>query len=188
MLDFLLILDQDLFFYLNSLHHPILDQFMWLLSNKWSSIPLYILILFWLFQKFNTQTLWIMIGIGLSILFADQTCTQIKKRVQRFRPSNQIQTQEVHIVQNYRGGDYGFPSSHAANSMVVAIWVVLFRPKKHGIIGIFLWCFLVSYSRIYLGVHFPSDILAGWLIGAIYALLVFNGTQRIMNKLKNVNY
>jgi undecaprenyl-diphosphatase len=80
----------------------------------------------------------------------------------------------VHIVDGYRGGSFGFASSHAANTFATATFLVLlFRGKKPGMVWLFIWCTLVSYTRIYLGVHYPLDILCGALVGAMLAFVVY---------------
>ena len=79
----------------------------------------------------------------------------------------------VHIVNNYRGGNYGFPSCHAANSFCLAVYLSLcFRGKRAAVL-LFTWAALVSYSRVYLGVHYPGDVIGGMFVGSVYAVVFF---------------
>lgn len=170
-LTFLTKIDQILFDFLHPLGHPFLDELMWILSDKWTQIPLYILIFWSLWKKFKLEIFGVIVGISLTLILADQTCTKIKKTTERLRPSHQFEN--LNIVKNYKGGTYGFPSSHAANTVVLVSWLFFLGYRNLFLILMILWSFWVSYSRIYLGVHFPFDVLTGWCIGFFYSILTY---------------
>ena len=127
-----------------------------------------------------------MAAVVISVFLSDQSCNLIKRTVQRPRPSHNIElVDQVHLVAKpdgtlYKGGPYGFPSSHAANAMALAFIVVVFltREKTLWTLLMFFWMLLVSYSRIYLGVHYPGDIIVGWCVGAIWSGLIIFGLQK----------
>lgn len=98
----------------------------------------------------------------------------------RYRPSHNFDLQGlVHLVNGYSGGLFGFVSSHAANSFGIAIFTALFLKNKWYWIFILLWAVLVSYSRIYLGVHYPADIIGGMVLGCFWAVIIFLTTTKI---------
>jgi len=111
----------------------------------------------------------ILLGIALCVLLADQLSVHLFKNVfQRLRPSHEPElTGMVHLVRDYRGGNWGFVSSHAANTFAIATFLsLIFKNRKFWII-LFSWCIIVSYTRIYLGVHYPGDIFGGALLGMV---------------------
>jgi undecaprenyl-diphosphatase len=155
-------LDRDLFLFLNSTNSIFFDEVMWIVSQKESWFPFYIFIILYSFIKLSSKNFRIfffsiLISVGLSDFV---TSGIMKPTFERLRPSHD-KTLSVHLVKNYHGGNYGFASSHASNSFAIATILFLFFRWKL----IFIWAFFVSYSRIYLGVHFPLDIFVGGIIG-----------------------
>ncbi len=169
MLDWLLNLDRDVFLYLNGIHSPSWDSFMWWVSRTNSWIPLYIILLIVvIYRERPFRFVYTLVFIALVVLLDDQISVLIKNLVQRPRPTHNLEIAGlVHIVNDYKGGQYGFVSSHAANVFGIATFLAnQFKGYKWGIF-LFAWAALVSYSRIYLGVHYPLDIIFGAILGVL---------------------
>ena len=169
--------DTNIFFSINRMHNMYFDYFMSAYSGKWVWIPMYAAIWYVMLRNFHWKvTLFCMIGLALTITFADQACaTWIRPYVERMRPSNLNNpiSEMVHIVNNHRGGRYGFPSCHAANTFGLAFFIFyLFRNRALNWF-IMLWAIVTCYSRSYLGVHYPGDLLVGAIVGFIGATLCY---------------
>ena len=163
-------LDEQLFLWLNGLHAPWLDTPMYMISGKLFWLPLYAVILFLIIRKYKWQSIPVLLCLGTVIALADQLTSGIMKPMfERFRPSHSPGLEGlVHHVNNYKGGKFGFASSHAANTFGLAMYVWWVLKDHYGKIwGLFVWAAVVSYSRIYLGVHFPGDIIVGGAIGLL---------------------
>ncbi len=177
MLDYLVELDQQLLLWLNSLHTSATDSFWWVITNKYTWVPFYLILLGLLIREFRMKSIWILLALGLTIALSDQFASGFcKPFFERLRPSHEPLLQGlVHLFQYadgtfYRGGSFGFISSHAANSFGIAtFFYLLWRKGNSYVKWLFLWAALVSYSRIALGVHYPADILAGAVSGMIWA-------------------
>lgn len=172
-------IDQDLFLFLNSINSPWWDDFMVHISSKLLWVPLYAFILLMLAVKYKRSLLLIIPIIILTVTASDQLSVHAFKEVfQRLRPCHEPELSGlVHTVNNKCGGLYGFVSSHASNSFAVAVLSLGLLKKKWFTAVILFWAALVSYSRVYLGVHYPGDIIGGALLGSLiaYAFLSLYG-------------
>lgn len=160
--------DAELFFLINDQHTNGLDPLMYWLSQTEVWIPLFLFLIYLIVVNFRKQSWLIIALILLTVAASDQVTSGLMKPIfHRFRPSHDPALEPVvHIVYDYRGGLYGFASSHAANTMAVAtFFYLLFRDRYRKIKWLFLWTFINCYTRVYLGVHFPGDILVGAVIG-----------------------
>ena len=191
MLESLQQIDTNIFLYLNGLHSSFFDMVMWWASNRFIWVPLYVGILWLLIRQNPGGVLLLLLMIFLLIVLSDQSANLAKFGFARLRPSNEPSLQGlVYLVQNYSGGKYGFYSAHASSSFAVAVFVIsLAGARNKWLIPLMLsYAILVSYSRIYLGVHYPSDVLVGALIGAIYGFalsrLYFYSVRRSAKKTK----
>jgi undecaprenyl-diphosphatase len=180
MLEKLLNLDSQLFLLLNSYHSPVWDKIMWFISGKYEWIPLYAILVGFLVFKYKWRSVYIFIAVALLVTLADQISTNVfKEGIKRLRPSHVESLQHaIHLFvrengEVYRGGQYGFVSSHAANSFALATFLHFLFKRRWFSITIFIWAAIVSYSRIYLGVHYPGDIAGGALLGYLIGLLVY---------------
>ena len=162
---------------LNGCHSVFFDQLMWMVTGKWIWIPLYLSLAYVLLRNFPWKvTVFCLVAIALTITLCDQTVsTIIRPLVGRLRPANLDNpvSSMVHIVNGYRGGAFSFPSSHAANSAGLAMFMILLFKRKWFSWFMGLWALLLCYSRVYLGVHYPVDLLVGILIGSAYATLMY---------------
>ena len=181
MIDYVLNLDTELFIYLNSLGIPLFDNFWILLSTKEANIFYYsTLLLFYFYSKTLKfkflELFYLLILIALMITVTDQTANLFKDSFQRLRPCyNEMIKDSLRLVKDSCGGKYGFFSAHASNSFTLAVlFGLLYKNKFKYLIHISLfYACLISYSRIYLGVHFPLDIFFGAIFGIIIGILTF---------------
>ena len=169
-------LDTQLFLYLNSKHNAFVDPVMYWASDKLFWIPFYLLIAILLVKQYKKQCIPIFISIALLITLADQTASHlIKNSVQRLRPSHESALQGlIHLSEAGAGGTYGFISSHAANAFALTAFLFFILQKNFNWLKVILipWALLVSYSRIYNGVHYPLDVLVAMLLGIILGWLI----------------
>ncbi|MBR0309594.1 MAG: phosphatase PAP2 family protein [Paludibacteraceae bacterium] len=193
MFEHILSLDRQWLLVINGAHSAWADAVFWQVSQAGTWIPLYVLLLVFLLLKFNGKRTTIgslhiptfaiaLLLFAVAVGGADLLCAQlIKPIVARPRPTHDAELGAlVHVVNNYRGGAYGFCSNHAANTMACAtLCSAIFTYCQHGsthlyvTLPLMLWVAINCYSRMYLGVHYPLDILAGLAVGGVMAWLVW---------------
>ncbi len=185
MLETLQNLDSQIYLFFNGMHTPFLDNFMMMFTGRFIWVPMYATILFILFKNFKpSHAIVYTMAIVLTIAFADQICaTYMRPFIGRLRPSHidNPLSQFSHLVNGYRGGNYGFPSCHAANSFALATFLAMLIRRRRFVVFIMSWAILNSYSRLYLGVHYPGDLLVGATIGSLIGYAVYIITQRILS-------
>ncbi|MDD2305982.1 MAG: phosphatase PAP2 family protein [Prolixibacteraceae bacterium] len=175
-MEYLKQLDNQLFMLINGSHNAFFDPIMYWLSDKLIWIPMYLLIIFLMVRRYKMRGVLMLVFVGLTIALCDQTASGLlKNTVQRLRPSHEPALAGlIYLSKAGPGGLYGFASSHAANVFGLATFLcfVLDSKFRHLKYGLFFWAILVAYSRIYNGVHYPGDVLAGTIIGIVFGYLM----------------
>lgn len=182
--------DRELFRIINGLHSPFFDFLMYWLSDKYVWIPLYAFLLFLIIREYRSRAWLVIVMIALLITATDQISVKLfKDTFMRLRPCHEPALEGmVRILFGHCGGKYGFISSHAANAFGIAFFSgMVLRRHKVVLPLMLLWATLVSYSRIYLGVHYPGDIIAGGLVGVILAYLIFRLFVFVSQKIPDRN-
>lgn len=188
MLEWLKECDDALFVMLNGSDSLYWDGFMWVVTKTQTWIPLMLMVLYVVVKNGTLRRLLLIVAcLALTVLLADRLSSGlIKPLVQRWRPTHSATfVDSLDTVFGYTGGRFGFVSSHAANTFSVALFLsLLFRYRPLSLL-LFLWAAVASYSRVYLGVHYPGDILCGALLGLLVGGLVYLGfatTERKMHR------
>lgn len=183
MLEALQRLDQQLLLWFNGKHTEFFDGLMFTISDKYVWIPFYLVLAGILIVKYKWKSLWLFLTVIIIIVLSDQLANTLKDGVKRFRPCKDPEIgYMVHIVNDYCRSSYGFVSGHAANSFALATFLSLLFRHKWASAGLFLWAALVSYSRIYLGVHYPGDVIGGALLGIAVSSLIYWTWKRVTEK------
>ncbi len=174
MIEYLINIDKELFLFLNSFHSVFWDEVMLIITGKKTWIPMYLVILFYIFRTYKLKGFIVLLFIVLTITLADQISVKLFKNIfERLRPCYNPEIKDILHCPRLSGGHFGFVSSHAANTFGFALFsLLLFKNLKYSIF-IVLWATVVSYSRIYLGVHYPADIVGGALLGIIIGIVVY---------------
>ena len=187
MLDNIIALDKWLFITINGLHTPFFDPIMVFFSKKLVWAPLYLVIVFWLFiepvkgsdkkieikRREKLFSFLFLTGIILTFAITDSAANIIKDSFERLRPCHDASLAGLCHLLEGKGGLYGFVSNHASNVFGLALFTSLtFKHKNYSIL-IFTWATIVSYSRIYVGKHFPADVLFGAILGLVLSFLIF---------------
>jgi undecaprenyl-diphosphatase len=170
MIDKLIELDKEFLLFFNSHNLPWLDPVILAMTNTFSWLPLYLFLVYLIIKDYRKEAWTVLLGIAVSILLSDQiTSSLMKPYFARLRPSHDpTLAAMIHLVDGYKGGKYGFASSHAANTFgLTTFFWLLFGSKRKWMMILFVWAALVTYTRLYLGVHYPGDVLVGALIGVL---------------------
>lgn len=186
MLQTLINWDTSLSLAINSLHCGYLDNFMMIYTGRFIWIPLYLCLLIMMLRNFHWRVVLPCLVVAvLLVTFNDQLSSSfLRHLVGRLRPANLHNpiSPLVHIVDGYRGGRYGFPSSHAANCWGAVFFVFYVFRRRALTLTFALWAFIMCWSRVYLGVHYLGDLLAGTLLGFIGASIIYYVFQRVMHR------
>lgn len=190
MLDQLIALDKELFLFLNGLGTSTWDGFWLFYTNKVNWIPMYAVLLFLMFKKEDKKTFLVtVLVVALMILFTDQVTNLFKSGFARPRPCHETDLiDNMRLVKSWCGGKYGYFSGHSSNSMAVAVFTGLFlRFKfKYLIFVLLFWAALMAYSRVYIGVHYPLDIVSGMTFGALSGYGFYKLHNYIKSRFVNV--
>lgn len=174
--------DTQLLLFLNGMHNSFFDGFMYTFTQIYVWIPFYLSIIYVILKSQKKEGLWIILSLILCIVIADQVSSGfIKNAVQRFRPSHEPSLEGlIHSVNAYVGGRFGFTSSHAANTFSFALLTAIYFRNKNFSIAVISWSLINCYTRLYLGVHYPLDIVGGLMVGFLTVLVIY----ALMNKFK----
>lgn len=182
MLDKILELDKEFFLLLNGDGGAVMDSVMWALSSKmifFLLVIVFLLLMRLIKDSTFKQLLFMLISLALIVLLADQTSNIFKDNLCKLRPTHNPELANiVHIVNNYKGGLYGTVSAHAANGFGLGIFMSLVYRRKWFTWSVMSLFSLIAYSRIYLSVHYPLDIILGIFFGLLYGVLVYNLYKR----------
>ena len=178
MIEQLVQLDTELFLYLNNLGSTSWDGFWMFYTTKFNWIPFYAVLAYLMYKRLNTKMfLLTLLVIALMITFTDQITNVFKKvLVMRLRPCHNDEIQGMfRLVKEYCGGRYGYFSGHASNSMAISVFTSLMLRAKYKYLPylMIVWALVMGYSRIYIGVHYPLDVLSGMLFGALSGFLFY---------------
>lgn len=186
MLEYLNELDTTVLLAINGWNSTFQDYFWWMMTAKWASVLMALALLWILLRQNNRHALLVLVMLVLAVLLADQVSSGlIKHLVERLRPTHDPQLESaVHVINGYRGGLYGFVSSHAANSFAVATLLSFVMRHRLAAVTLFAWALLQCYSRMYLGVHYPGDILGGILVGLLVGWLVWGLMRWIQRRMR----
>jgi undecaprenyl-diphosphatase len=181
MTDLIKSIDREVLLAVNHSGNAWLDKLMIMASDRFTWIPFYLLLAFLVFYKHRRQFIYILIAAAVLILLSDQASVFFKNAVQRYRPCHNIELTSLLHLPDGCGGLYGFPSSHAVNTGALSVFLILFfvKYRRTMFIVMSVYCLLVGYSRIYLGRHYVTDILSGWILGALTGLLIYFAFQKI---------
>ena len=187
MIDQLLELNDRVLLAINGAHTGFLDSFMMIATNRWTWVPLYVAAFIYLIYRFGwLRAVSVLAVAGLTIAVVDQLCgSLIRDSLQILRPSNPDNplSAQIQIVDGYRGGRYGFPSCHAANCTALMMVLGTVMRRRWAWLVLAAYVLLNCYSRLYLGVHYPSDILAGAALGALIGYAMGRFALYIMRRL-----
>jgi len=187
MVEQLINIDINFTLFLNGMHNSFFDFIMFYISNKFIWIPFYLFLIFLLFKKAeNKKQIGVFLGaIVITIFLADKISVHLFKNVfERLRPChNQDITNIIHTVKNHCGGQYGFISSHASNVFALAVLLFNIFDNKKLKYTLIVWAIVVSYSRVYLGVHFFGDVFTGAIVGAIIGFSVAKLAKYTLNRI-----
>lgn len=187
MIDQLLELNDRVLLAINGAHTGFLDSFMMIATNRWTWVPLYVTAFVYLIYRFGwLRAVSVLAVAGLTIATVDQLCgSLIRDSLQILRPSNPDNplSAQIQIVDGYRGGRYGFPSCHAANCTALMMVLGTVMRRRWAWLVLAAYVLLNCYSRLYLGVHYPSDILAGAALGALIGYAMGRLALYIMRRL-----
>lgn len=181
-MEILVDLDKSLFIFLNSLGLELFDSLWMFITDKRSSIPLYLFLIYYIYKKLsNTEFIKYLVFIIILIVFTDQTSNLFKDYFERLRPCHdETINSHIRIVKASCGGLYGFFSAHAANSFALASFFYFsFKSFSSNFKYLFLWAIVVSYSRIYIGVHFPADVIFGLFFGMFLGYLFSQASFKV---------
>lgn len=185
-LDWLQQVDTSIFLTLNGMHTDFFDQFMMAATGRFTWVPFYVALAVMLWLRYGLKrTLLVLVSVALLITLADQICASwLRPMIQRLRPAHPDNplAPMVTLVNGYRGGHYGFPSSHGSNSFALALFLSLVYRRRLLTWTVYVWALLHVYTRIYLGVHYVGDILVGAMLGSMLAVAVYEVYQRLRVK------
>lgn len=174
MIEFLDQIDKDFFLFLNGKHSPVWDSIMLFITNKYTWIPFYAVLVGLILYQFKRKGALIIVGVILSVVASDLTASGFAKPYfQRHRPSHSTEISHLTHVPGKKGGKFGFFSSHAANSFAIATFIFFVYRERKYIRLMFLWAAIVAYSRIAVGLHYPGDILMGAITGMYFAYVFY---------------
>ncbi|MCT4121875.1 phosphatase PAP2 family protein [Elizabethkingia anophelis] len=169
-------LDTQLFLFINGKHNSFFDPIMYWASDKLFWIPFYTFLLYIIMREFKKKSAYVLLAIAFLITICDQTASHlIKNAFKRLRPSHEPSLENlIHLSKAGPGGQYGFISSHSANAFGLATFLILLLPRKYNWLKYVLvcWAILVAYSRIYNGVHYPTDVIVAAFLGIFYGIIV----------------
>lgn len=184
MIDYLNDIDTEALLAINGWHGTFQDALWWMVSAKWASALLLVALIWILLHQNRRHALLVLAMLVLAFALADQISSGlIKHLVERLRPTREPSLNNmIHIVNDYRGGMFGFVSSHAANSFAASTLIALIMRHRLVTFSLFTWALLQCYSRVYLGVHYPGDILGGIVVGVLVGWLVWRLMRWILRR------